>query len=236
MYIYKTTNMVNNKIYVGLSKYNPEENPEYLGSGYLLKKAIKCYGVHAFTKTILEICKTKEELLLRERYWISCLNARDRNIGYNICEGGTWGDTWTYNPRKEELRQKLREMMLGAKNPNYGNKWSIHQRKIASERCKLMRTTIDKKTGLNIAKSPEVRRKLSDTKKGFNNPRAKLWKLISPTGEVFIFEGGIVPHLKTHGLTRQQFSGYNCTDSDKDVRTSKKGWKLYRLPKPIEKD
>ena len=42
----------------------------YLGSGKILKDAIKKYGRDNFTVEILENCKTKELLNDREKYWI----------------------------------------------------------------------------------------------------------------------------------------------------------------------
>ena len=41
MIIYKTKNLVNNKIYIGQDKNN---NPKYLGSGLILNRSIKKYG------------------------------------------------------------------------------------------------------------------------------------------------------------------------------------------------
>ena len=51
MIIYKTTNLVNGKIYIGKDKNN---NPSYLGSGKILKLAIKKYGKENFTKETIE--------------------------------------------------------------------------------------------------------------------------------------------------------------------------------------
>lgn len=116
MYIYKTTNLLNGKIYVGQSKFEPEENADYLGSGYLLSKAIKCYGRGNFRKEILERCSSKEDLCARERYWIATLKANVRGVGYNICEGGEWGDTFTHNPRADEIRAKFRVLNGGKRN------------------------------------------------------------------------------------------------------------------------
>ncbi len=65
MIIYKTTNLVNGKFYVGKSKYN---DPEYLGSGIILKKAILKYGIENFNKEILEQCNSDAELNEREKY------------------------------------------------------------------------------------------------------------------------------------------------------------------------
>ena len=63
MIIYKTTNTVNNKIYIGKDSYN---NPKYIGSGKLLWKAINKYGKKAFIKEIIERCSTQTEL--NEKY------------------------------------------------------------------------------------------------------------------------------------------------------------------------
>jgi hypothetical protein len=62
MIIYKTTNLVNQKFYVGKDTNN---NPNYYGSGKRLKLAIKKYGIVNFKKETLEVCNTLE--LLNER-------------------------------------------------------------------------------------------------------------------------------------------------------------------------
>lgn len=88
MIIYKTTNLVNGKIYVGQDSKN---DSKYLGSGINISRAIKKYGFINFKKEILEFCKNIDELNEREIYWISLLNSIDRNIGYNISIGGKGG-------------------------------------------------------------------------------------------------------------------------------------------------
>jgi group I intron endonuclease len=97
MQVYKITNLLNNKIYVGKSKYN---NPNYYGSGKLIKQAIKKYGLDNFKKDILQTCFSESELNEAEKKWIRDLNSRDRNIGYNIAHGGDGGKTldhpWNY--------------------------------------------------------------------------------------------------------------------------------------------
>ena len=96
MIIYKTTNLINGKIYVGQDSHN---NPDYLGSGKLIQKAIKKYNKKNFKKEVLCKCKTKEELNEKEIYWIKKLKSQNRNIGYNITDGGL-GITMTKTIKK----------------------------------------------------------------------------------------------------------------------------------------
>jgi len=88
MVIYKTTNLINGKFYVGKDEKN---SPNYLGSGKILRIAIEKYGIENFKKEILEECLTRDELNNREKYWINELSAT--TVGYNISEGGTGGQT-----------------------------------------------------------------------------------------------------------------------------------------------
>ena len=89
MIIYKTTNLVNGKIYIGQDRNN---NPNYYGSGKLLKLAIRKYGKENFKKEILEECKSEEHLNEREIYWIDKCDSVNRGIGYNISDGSKEGD------------------------------------------------------------------------------------------------------------------------------------------------
>ena len=89
MIIYKTTNLVNGKIYIGQDRNN---NPNYYGSGKLLKLSIKKYGRENFTKEVLEECINEVHMNEREIYWIAFYDSMDEKIGYNISEGGREGD------------------------------------------------------------------------------------------------------------------------------------------------
>jgi len=103
MIIYKTTNIVNGKFYIGQDSKN---NPDYLGSGLLLKKAIEKYGRDNFVKEVLEECETKEQLNEREIHWIAVTEAK--TLGYNIADGGHGGNTYT-----EETRQRISKLFTG---------------------------------------------------------------------------------------------------------------------------
>lgn len=86
MYIYKTTNKVNGKIYIGKSL---TENESYLGSGKKFKEAFKEFGRDNFSKEILEgNIDDPDYLNEREKYWIEYYNSTDPEIGYNLQRGG----------------------------------------------------------------------------------------------------------------------------------------------------
>lgn len=64
-YIYKTMNILNNKIYIG-KRQKQKFDTSYIGSGKKLKSAIKHYGKENFNCEIIEWCKTREQLNARE--------------------------------------------------------------------------------------------------------------------------------------------------------------------------
>jgi hypothetical protein len=90
MFIYKTTNNINGKQYIGLCTRN---DPFYLGSGVLLKDAIKIYGKENFTREILEECDDFDTLLEREMYWIEKFDAVNSEKFYNLSYGGYAGNS-----------------------------------------------------------------------------------------------------------------------------------------------
>lgn len=106
MLIYEIKNKINNKMYIG--QYSRNDFESYWGSGNLIKAAIQKYGIENFEKTILEECSTKEELNEKEKYWIKIKNSIE--VGYNLTEGGTGGDTSAFidytNPDYLEKKSK----------------------------------------------------------------------------------------------------------------------------------
>lgn len=90
-YIYKTENLLNGKYYIGKRQYKGDNINEdnYLGSGTLLKLAIKKYGKINFKKTIISIVETLEELNELEQKIITDKVINDV-LSYNLALGG-WG-------------------------------------------------------------------------------------------------------------------------------------------------
>lgn len=91
-YVYKTTNLINNKQYIG--QHFGELNDFYFGSGYLIQKAINKYGKENFKKEILKICQNREAADQAEKEFIIQFNAIEDDNFYNLQEGGTGGDGW----------------------------------------------------------------------------------------------------------------------------------------------
>ena len=67
-YIYKTTNLINGKIYVGQKMSTVFLKEEYLGSGRYLNNAINKYGRENFKVELIEWCENSEILNEREKY------------------------------------------------------------------------------------------------------------------------------------------------------------------------
>lgn len=106
--IYKTTNTLNGKIYIGKAL---SDDPRYLGSGKILRQAIEKYGTEVFSKEILEECSI-DIVDMREVYWINHYQSFVRNIGYNIALGGTGGDTTSHHPDKHHIIDKRKQGQL----------------------------------------------------------------------------------------------------------------------------
>lgn len=113
MVIYMTINLITKKCYIGKDVKNKKS---YLGSGIILKKAIKKHGKENFKKIILEKCSSKEELAEREKYWISFFDAVKSKKFYNVLEGGIGGAAEGHKTGKE-TKNKIRNSLLNKKRP-----------------------------------------------------------------------------------------------------------------------
>lgn len=161
MYIYKTTNLINNKIYIGKCQRTVLASNDYLGSGKLLKASIAKYGKNNFCKEILENCASLQELNDKEIYWISYYKSCNKQHGYNITSGGSGGDTLTNNPNIYSIKQNCSE---GQKN-----RWTKLSLK---ERATIIETKIGVGNPFYGKKhTDETKNKLSQSKKGIPNSK-----------------------------------------------------------------
>ena len=97
MYIYKITNLINGKIYVGQTSRTPEIRfSEHVHADSYIGSAIRKYGRANFKIEVLEECESKKELDNREQYWIARFESMGPN-GYNLTEGGNDRNYGTQN-------------------------------------------------------------------------------------------------------------------------------------------
>ena len=115
--IYKTTNTVNNKFYIGAHRTESLDDT-YLGSGIRLKRAIAKYGRDNFSREILEVCETEELMYTRERELVDTELLRSDNT-YNLVVGGrgvpekyTWARTNPIAQRNHARQAGLRSVEL----------------------------------------------------------------------------------------------------------------------------
>ena len=110
MFIYKITNLQNNKIYIGQTSKSIEFrfNLHIRNSkkeSYRIKQpvdmAIYKYGVDNFEIKLIDIAHDKKELSSKERFWISFYNSTDNIIGYKITDGGEGGNTYQFKSKKD---------------------------------------------------------------------------------------------------------------------------------------
>lgn len=165
-YIYLTTNLINNKKYIG--QHKGAHNPNYLGTGIAIKNAIIKYGKENFKNEVLCWCETKEEMDLKEIEFIEKFNAVENKEFYNQDKGGRGGI--------------LYERRDGKHNPFFGKVPTESHKKKISEALK------------GKKRSPEVIAKLPQNQKGYKlseEQKIKLGKkqqvLDTQTNEVFEF-------------------------------------------------
>lgn len=126
--IYKVTNLLNNKIYIGQTHY---DNPKYFGSGTLINKAIEKYGIENFIKEYIDEAKDQNELDEKEMYWIKTLESQNREIGYNIADGG-----WNYFTMTDEIKKKI---SISLKGKYVGENAFRHGIKLTPEHIEILR-------------------------------------------------------------------------------------------------
>jgi len=111
--VYKTTCLINDKIYVGQLSRN---DSKYLGSGPLIQEAIKEFGSENFIRETICECENYSELCNMEDYWIDFLHATDPEIGYNIINGHSCGCLLYYKEnnieRYNEIIEKMRNKIV----------------------------------------------------------------------------------------------------------------------------
>lgn len=135
--IYKITNLINQKVYIGQSvdiekrwKTHKTHSLDYYGEDFncVFYKAIRKYGLENFSFEVIEEC-SKEELDEKEKYWIKFYNSFlgfENCNGYNMTLGGNNSSSkvLTYSQAKE-----IQNLLLNTRisQEEIGKLFNIHQ-------------------------------------------------------------------------------------------------------------
>lgn len=155
--IYKITNIVNNKIYIGSAvnilqrwyRHRTHANNNYHHS-ITFQRSWVLHGKDSFKIEVLEYCD-KNQLAEREQYWLDLLQPFNPYIGYNICKNSL---TKIGMKRSEQARENMRQAQLGVIHTEEHNekigiahrdfeKWPCFKgSNCKCEKCKKQRTTL----------------------------------------------------------------------------------------------
>jgi group I intron endonuclease len=168
MFIYKITNLINNKIYIGKTVlsikrrwyYHIRFSQRNLKSKSLLYDAIRKYGKENFKIEILFTLSTEEELNEKEKQTIKEMRELygKENI-YNIVDGGTGGDTGLGGKTYVEMYGEEKAIELKEKRSKF-----FKNRVRTKEHCENI-----SKSRLGTKATEETKQKLSKLHIGENN-------------------------------------------------------------------
>jgi group I intron endonuclease len=177
-FIYKTTNLLSGKYYIGMHSTD-DLNDGYMGSGKRLRYSINKYGKQNHKVDILEFFDSRDELKKREKEIVN-LNELSKEECMNIIVGGEGGATRTGMFHTKETKNKISISLIGikfsderrkkisesGKGKHYGNFTDEHKKKISESK----KGTPSKLK--NIPRSEETKLKISVANK--SNPFFKL--------------------------------------------------------------
>ena len=135
-YIYKTTildenSKLNNHYYIGQHKWSSDEiDPNYFGSGKILKLYIAKHGIKLLSCEIIDIAFCKEELDQLEINYISTFLNECDDLCLNKAAGGTGGNTiinLTKQERKNRKEKASKTMKEKHQDPEFHQKWLEEQ-------------------------------------------------------------------------------------------------------------
>jgi hypothetical protein len=114
--VYKTTNKINGKYYIGKHKTH-NLNDGYMGSGKRLKHAIQKYGIENFIKEIICVFDSEQEMNEAEKQLVVLTEG-----SYNLCEGGNGGFSYINNSGIAKFKGKKHNEESKKRMGHPGNK------------------------------------------------------------------------------------------------------------------
>lgn len=181
--VYKITNNVNDKVYIGKHQTKNLQDG-YMGSGKLIKRAIAKHGVGNFTKEILHVFDTEQEMNKKEAEIVTEDFCAGDN--YNICCGGQGGFGYINSKGLSGTKAGVAARM--AQSPE----WRSEVAKRAA------RTSVALHSERLSAQRKEVYGRNRDwmVKSGPNNQNSK--KVVDHLGQMF---DTLTAYGKCHGIT-----------------------------------
>jgi group I intron endonuclease len=208
-FIYITTNLVNGKRYLGQKEFGQKNWKTYLGSGIAFKNALRTYGEANFSRNIIHICYSEEELNQIEYELSVFFDVVESDDWYNLVLGGGVSRGW--HP-SEETKIKMSERAKirfadQTNHPRYGKPG------LGGER--------NSQYGI----SPKDRMD-KETYNQWYERHKTYWKNPTTKG-VHIWEDKIHPKLGTH-LTREQKD--NLSEKAKERFVNPENHPMYGRP------
>jgi group I intron endonuclease len=206
--VYLTTNLINNKIYVGVhSTFKLEDG--YLGSGKLIRRALDKYGELNFKRQILHYCLEESNAYELEEQIVDqwFINRKDT---YNIICGGKGGTKGFKHSdiTKQIISDKNRgkthittdevklKMSQSHKNLNYnGKNHHLYGKKLSEERLYELKTNILTEDRIDIQIQT-----LKDWRQNNTNPNSKMFYIVSPEDVHYKIYGNLRTFCSEHNL------------------------------------
>tara|TARA_R110000782_G_scaffold109298_1_gene198269 strand:+ start:50 stop:688 length:639 start_codon:yes stop_codon:yes gene_type:complete len=191
-YIYKTTNLKNEKFYVGMHSTD-NLNDGYLGSGTRLRRSIRKNGIEHFKIEFLEFFDTRTELANREKELVNEDLIKDE-MCLNLKPGGQGGLVDAEHARKFK-EGSIKWNKAQWENPEYREKISLVLRNNMKENHRLGKIKYDGMKGKNI--SEEHKRKIGEANKikqsGSANSQFGTCWITNGTENKKIYKGDLIP-------------------------------------------
>lgn len=182
MIIYKATNKLNGKIYIGQTirplDVRMAEHARQSASPF--DRAIRKYGLENFEVEVIDTADTIDELNQKEIYWIKYYNTYEGE-GYNACLGGD--NTKGFHHRAEskaKMSEAKSRMYIGESNPFYGKHHSREVCERFSEQRRGRKLSDEWKRHISEGSSAKVKVRNIETGEIFNSIKeaAKKYNII----------------------------------------------------------
>lgn len=158
--IYKITNKVNNKIYIGSTCCFKERKSKHKTSktDTIISKSIQKYGWNNFIFEIIEYCDVYE-LEVREQFYLDLLQPFKENNGYNILRT-VIGNGWRGHNHTEESKKIMSEKKQGY-IPWNKDKIGVQEHSLEARKLMSINTTGEKNPFYNKNHTKETKEYLS---------------------------------------------------------------------------